>query len=224
MKKPSERNNPILDADECRRLAQVECDYFNQDAEQQAIEEFEKGETAQYFQENARYVTGLVLSRLESAKNCEMPSPLRPYDAETIARLLSACTEAPYEAKDFDENLSDEETVEAWNANKLVDGIYATSAATSATQKQSDLREAMKEYATAAAIHAKHIGSASLLEWAEMIDILGNSEQWLFAQLPQDKALRVIELEKSAAKRLRLDKIIAELPPFKKPRTAEKAK
>jgi len=211
-------------AESCRMSASDECQDFNEEAEREAVDEFEKGETAKYFKENALYVTGLAVSRLEAAKKGEIPFPFRPYDAETIARLLSACTEAFYVAKEFDENLSDEETVEAWNANDLVNDGYSTSAETPATQMQRDLREALKEYATAAATYAKHIGSASLLEWAEMIDILDDRKRWMFAQLSQDKALRVIELEKSAANRLRLDKIAAELPPFKKPRTSKKAK
>jgi len=211
-------------AENCRRSASDECQDSNEEAEREAIEEFEKGETAKYFQENALYTTGLVLKRLESAKNGAQTFPLRPYDAETIARLLSACTEAYYYAKDFDENLSDEATVEAWSANDLVNDGYSTSAQTSATRMQRDLREALREYATAAATYAKHIGSASLLEWAEMIDILDNRERWTSAQLSQEKSLRVIELEKSAANRLRLDKIAAELPPFRKPRARKRAK
>jgi len=211
-------------AESYRTSAYDECQYFNEEAERDAVAEFEKGETAKYFQNNALYVTGLVLKRLEAAKDGALTFPLRPYDAETIARLLSACTEAVYDAKGFDENLSDEETVKAWDANELVSGGYSTSAETPATQMQCDLRTALYEYATAAATYAKHIGSASLLEWAEMVDILDNRERWMFAQLSQDKALRVIELEKSAANRLRLDKIAAELPPFYKPRARKKAK
>jgi len=222
--KKSEEQDLHKRAKECRMSAADECQDFNEEAEREAVEEFEESETAKYFQENASYVTGLVLKRLEEAKNGALTFPLRPYDAETIARLLSACTEAPYDAKDFDENLSDEETIEAWESNDLVNDGFPTSAETPATQKQSDLREALKEYATAAATYAKHIGSASLLEWAEMIDILDNRKRWLFSQLSQDKALRVIELEKTAANRLRLDKIAAELPPFKKPRAGKKVK
>jgi len=200
----------------CRAHAENECQSFNDEEEKTVVSEFEKGETAKYFRNNGRYVIGLVVKRLEVIKKGEKPYPLRPFDAETMARLLSTCTEAPYDAKGFDENLSDEETVKLYESGNLVHEGYSTSAETSASELQRELCYALYEYATAAAVYAKHISSGSLLEWAEMVDILEDHLRWLFPSMNSNKALRIVELEKSAANRLRLDMVIAGLPPYKK--------
>jgi len=172
-----------------------------------AVEEFEQGETADYFRENAGYVTGLVVTRLKAIEQGKPPFPLRPYDAETLARLMAAQTDAVYDAKGFD-------------GEEVRDG-YTTSADTPTAEKQRKLRDALVAYARAAASYAKRIGSASLLSWAEIIDILENRSSAFFPYIGKADALRLIELEKPAADRLRLDKIVAELPASK---PAKKAK
>lgn len=203
-------------AEVCRTAVRESCDERNFESERQAIDEFEQGEVAKYFRENAAYVTGLVVSRLEDMKAGKPTFPFRPFDAETLVRLLSVDTTVYYEACGFDEDLGDAETVEADATDDLIQDGWSSFADTPTTEKQNKLRDALLEYARCAAVSAKRIGSASLLDWAGIIDILENKRVNYSVRVRQEDALRLVELQKSAADRLRLDKIIAALPKPKK--------
>lgn len=194
-----------------RDAADRECEVANEAAEAEAQAEFERGEVAEYFRENAGYITGLAVKRMEAVKKGEPTFPFRLFDAETMARLLSANTVAEYTEKGYDDRQTDAELQKAMERGLLLSDRGVMTTTTPTTLVQMRLRLALLSYVKEAASYAKRIASASLVEWAEIIDILTNRSGRYSTCCGNDDAVRIIELEKSAADRLRLDKIISEL-------------
>jgi len=212
MKKKTNSDDLHERAEECRRNASLACDDQNAETAAAAVEEFEQGEIAKYFRENASYVTGLVVSRLKEMQADNPTYPFRPFDAETLVRLLSADTVVEYESCGLDEDLSDEETIEADETDDLIQDGWSSTATTPTSDAQDKLCNALHEYAQCAAVSAKRLASASLLDWAGILDILENKRVIYASHIAQADALRLVELHNSAADRLRLDRIIAALP------------
>jgi len=204
-------------ARQCRKQARIVCDEKNLEAALEAIDEFEQGEVAKYFADNADYVTGLAVARLRDMQADKPTFPFRPFDAETLVRLLSAYTVADYQGYAVREDLDDTQIVEGAENNTLIDGGWSMTVETPTTKLQDKLRAALREYAQCAAVAAKRIDSASLLDWAGVIDIIENWHGLYSAKVREEDALRLVELHRSAADRLRLDKIIANLPSPGKP-------
>lgn len=208
------KNDISKRAAQARAAAEEECAAFNDAAEEKALEAYSKSDAAKYLRSNAAYATGLLVRRAEIAAGGGRTFPLRPFDAETIARLLTVNPRLSYVGKTFDDELSDEETLEAELAGTLVTDDAVVSIASPASAAVRRLRDAFAEYVRAAAVYAKHVRSESLLLWAEMADFLESAAE-KHAPIGHDDAVRLIELEKRAADRLRLDRFVDGLPPFK---------
>ena len=206
--------------DEAERI----CEERNNELEDAAREEFVKGEAANFIRRNAKYVTGLLVARLGLAQAGKAFTSLRPFDAETLFRLLTTTPFAVYDCWMADVDQSDEE-VDGLDAEDLLVLSGTGFGYTAESTLMDSLIDAFTAYARAAAIYAKHIRSTSLLEWVEILDILNaNGNAWMRECFSEENAHRLIELEASAAKRLHLERIAAALPAFHAKKPAKKAK
>lgn len=201
-------------AEACRAWARAACEKRNMAAEKAALARFEKGPVAKLFREECKRAIGILVFQMKGIRVGECPEPFGEQDDISLERLLSATTTAECSGWSYDVLLSDEETVRKRRAHTLLRDNGTSVAQTDASRLQSLLRKALFDFAFAAAVYAKHTKSASILQWAEILDTLGRVCPDFAYAFSAAKAARLVALKNAASDCLRFEEIVARLPSF----------
>lgn len=186
----------------------------NEDRREHEIWIFDQSDTANLFRDSGDRVIGDFVRRTKWLKEGAYPYETDARYRDDLEAMLCAETGIDY-------------LIYCQMENGVWEDDFSTWEETWASEIRNGLISAMRQYVETAASLAKSIGSSSVDDWMEIVDLAYEFTPYRAEPLIRDSireatAKRIIELESRAAKRLRMDMMIAKLPRFKLVKSAKK--